>query len=358
MTKRCLELKKSRGLWRQAILRGDEKEIRHHQENMLALKKEIRNGPVLNPGDCLSNRYLLINVLGSGGFGTVWRAFDEVNQHYVAVKVLHGQHMANDQYRRRFARGAKAMQRLVHLNIVNVMDGCKLDGGYFFFVMEHLGGGTLRDAVLEKKLNQKQIGNCLIQIADALRFAHRQNVLHRDVSPENVLLDAQGNAKLTDFDLVRLPDSTAGTGDRVLGKVAFTAPEAMESARNYDEQSEVFALGMTALFAFSEKRLSAAASLRPKDHIDKLNCNSKLRNLLAKSTAFKTEHRTKSMDEFCQQLIGATDNLQQTNPFVSKTLLVATCLALLLLGSFVFLLDFFGVPPESNNASKSNKPTR
>jgi serine/threonine protein kinase len=178
------------------------------------LKRRLREGPRLGAGDCLSDRYFLIEELGSGGFATVWKAFDEEHRRLVALKVLHGQYADNSERRERFRRGAKAMQGLAHPHVTRILEPYREDGGYHYFVMEFVAGGTFLQAVVAGQIAGKEVARVILQVGDALDFAHSKGVIHRDVTPDNVLLDESGLAKLTDFDLVRvlIPPAEHGPG--------------------------------------------------------------------------------------------------------------------------------------------------
>jgi len=129
------------------------------------------------------------------------------------------------------------------------------DGGFLFFVMEHLSGGDLRRAVLDGHFDREGVLRIVREVGEALAFAHARNVVHRDVKPGNVLLDAEGHAKLTDFDLVRAVDTTGGTRTGMMGTVVYAAPELLYKAQKADARADVYGLGMTAIFALTGEDL-------------------------------------------------------------------------------------------------------
>jgi serine/threonine protein kinase len=289
-------------LARQAELHlgGSSEERKANEQRMLEVKRQLRGGPQLKPGDWLSDRYRLLEDVGHGGFGTVWRAFDVKTNQEVAVKVLHGHLCDSAERRKRFGRGVRAMQRLTHPNIVRILNEEGEDGGYHYFVMEYVPGGTFAQAVTSGALTAEQRIQAVLQVGDALAFAHDRGVVHRDVSPDNILMDAPGGAvRLTDFDLVLLDDSTGCTRTAAhMGKPVYAAPECLESANEADARCDVYSLGMTAVFALHGKKLPSLMSNRKKFFQD-LACPAAVRRVLARAAKPGRDERFASMKEFC-----------------------------------------------------------
>jgi formylglycine-generating enzyme required for sulfatase activity len=288
---------------RRGLLRAgaSPEEIQAVELKLRDLKRQIREGPRLKEGDCLSNRYFLIEEVGSGGFATVWRALDEDTGLVVAVKVLHGQHGDSGERHERFWRGARAMQGLAHPNVVRILDSRPdmEDGGHHYFVMEYIAGGTFFKAVTGGNLTAEERIGVILDVSEALAEAHERGLLHRDVTPDNILLeDGTGQAKLTDFDLVRLADSTGGTRTGALGKFIYAAPECMESADKVDQRCDVYSLGMTAVFAFHGKKLPHAALRRWDRFLDELSCPGGIKAVLERATEFDRDRRFETMKEF------------------------------------------------------------
>jgi serine/threonine protein kinase len=271
---------------------------------MLEVKRQLRQGPLLQAGEWLAGRYKLLGVLGSGGFATVWRAFDRQSKQVVALKVLHGQHGASAERLDRFRRGARAMQQLTHPHIVRILgEPCQEDGGYHFFAMEYVGGGTFAEAVSRGVPSAVQRLRIIEEVGDALAFAHKRGIVHRDVTPDNILLtEANGSARLTDFDLVRLEDSTGGTRTGALGKYIYAAPECMESAKDVDQRCDVYSLGMTAVFAYHGKKLPYGALRQWEGFLEELGCPDPVKAVLARATAPEPDKRFATMKEFCAGL--------------------------------------------------------
>lgn len=196
--------------------------------------------------------FLLLNVIGVGGSGTVFRAIDLPLSRFVAVKVLRHKLSSNPDAVERFAHEARAAAALSHPNIAQVYTFAALDGHYYL-AMELLERGSLDDRINRLgKLPEHETLELGLQIADALRAAHRQGLLHRDVKPGNILFDAEGVPKIVDFGLVRAhapvpkpgaPADATPTG-HVWGTPYYVAPEKLEGQPE-DVRSDIYSLGAT-----------------------------------------------------------------------------------------------------------------
>ncbi len=271
---------------------------------ILDVRRLLRKGPQLRPGEFLGDgRYQLIEVIGQGGFATVWKAWDGEDQRLVALKVLHGHYSEDRGKRERFFRGARKMAELAHPHIVLVLDSECADDGWHFFVMEHLGGGNFEQAVLRGELTPERRLEILLEVGEALDYAHRKGAVHRDVKPSNILIDEEDGAKLSDFDLVRAADTTGLTATRaMMGTVQFAAPEALESASTATPAADVYSLGSTAVFALGSGRLPAWYYRDPARAIGDLDCGYELKRVLERATAFEAEERYPSVKALCQAL--------------------------------------------------------
>lgn len=225
------------------------------EEEIQGLKRDLRsNHPNLTEGYVLGDRFSLRENIGQGGFGTIWRAFDLRDRKFVAVKVLHVQHRGAESLESRFFRGARQMARLEHPHIVRVVEPKGQEAGYCYFAMEHVTGGNLETAVKEGRLTREQIVEILENIAEALRFAwDSDKLIHRDVKPSNILIDAEGRGLLSDFDLAKSFDATMVTvTGQTLGSYFFMAPEVMKNLKNASRKSDCFSLARTLLWALSD----------------------------------------------------------------------------------------------------------
>ncbi len=291
---------------RKANLSAEGRDIAQVTEEILSLRRRLRQGAQLNAGDYLSDRFQLVEEIGHGGFAQVWKAYDVQGHSLVAVKVLHGQHTRDHSRRERFFRGARHMARLAHPNVVRVIEDHCEDGGYPFFVMEYLAGGDFRQAVLEGRLSLEERLDIVLEVGYALAFAHGRGVVHRDVKPHNILLAVDGSPKLTDFDLVRAADTTGGTRTAMLGTFLYASPEAMADARKAAEPADVYGLGMTAIFALYGSDLPSDVLWELPELVAGLDASARCRDVLLRSVARKLPDRFARVEEYCAALREAT----------------------------------------------------
>src|SRR5207253_5631826 len=195
--------------------------------------------------DVLADRYELEELVGSGGMSSVYRAHDRVLDRRVALKVLHQRLTSEAEYVERFRREARMVAGLLHQNIVTVIDRGE-DNGCPFIVFELVAGENLKQLVnREGPLPVERALEFGVQIARGLAFAHANGYGHRDVKPQNVLLNGDGEAKVTDFGIARSLDVKHGvtqTGT-VLGTSDYIAPEQAQG-QQVDEHTDVYSLGV------------------------------------------------------------------------------------------------------------------
>ena len=178
-------------------------------------------------GERIAGRYELEELVGTGGMSSVYRAYDTVLDRNVALKMLHEHYARDEDYLERFRREARSAAQLSHPSIVTVIDRGEQDGRPFI-VFEYVGGDTLKHVVDERgPLPVREALEIALEVARALAFAHARGVIHRDVKPQNVLLDGDGRAKVMDFGIARSVHVDVGvtqTGT-VLGTSDYIAPE-------------------------------------------------------------------------------------------------------------------------------------
>lgn len=201
--------------------------------------------PTAPPTELLSGRYRLQHELARGGMATVWRAHDDVLGRDVAVKLLHP-HLAHDPaFLDRFRREARSAAGLNHPNVVSVFDWGEEEIGAYL-VMELIEGPSLRDVLrIRGRLAPGEAVSIVAPVADALAAAHRGELIHRDVKPENILLADTGQVKVTDFGLSRAVASSNQTfgSDVIVGSPHYLAPEAVRGDA-LGIQADVYALGV------------------------------------------------------------------------------------------------------------------
>jgi eukaryotic-like serine/threonine-protein kinase len=196
-------------------------------------------------GEVLLDRYELEELVGSGGMSSVYRAHDRLLDRTVALKVLHEHHLADPEYVERFRREARSVAVLSHPNIVTVIDRGEHDGRQFI-VFEYVDGENLKRLIQNgRPVPVDTALQLAVQIAHGLSFAHRNGLVHRDVKPQNVLLNGDGRAKVTDFGIARSLDVKHGmtqTGT-VLGTSDYIAPEQAQG-KDIGERTDVYSLGV------------------------------------------------------------------------------------------------------------------
>jgi eukaryotic-like serine/threonine-protein kinase len=197
-------------------------------------------------GELIGGRYELEELVGSGGMSTVYRAHDRLLERKVALKILHRRFNDDDEYVERFRREARAVAQLAHPNIVTVIDRGE-DAGRQFIVFEYVDGDDLKQLIDKAggRLPIDRVVELGQEIAAALAFAHERGIVHRDVKPQNVLLNEEGRAKVTDFGIARSLDVEHGvtqTGT-VLGTSNYIAPE-QASGQPVDDRSDVYSFGV------------------------------------------------------------------------------------------------------------------
>src|SRR3712207_665015 len=193
---------------------------------------------------CLNGRYRLDARIGSGGMSSVYRAFDTVLERQVAVKLMHREIASDSDQLERFRREARAVAQLSHPHIVGVIDAGE-DENRPYIVFEYVEGEPLKDRI--RRLGRLPVDESLayaIEIARALGCAHANNIVHRDVKPQNVLIDPEGSAKVTDFGIARSLDQEGLTADgRVLGTTDYVSPE-QALGQPVTGQSDLYSLGI------------------------------------------------------------------------------------------------------------------
>jgi len=195
-------------------------------------------------GTVLSGRYKLEAKLGSGGMSTVYLARDTTLDRSVAVKVMHREMSEQADQLERFRQEARAVAKLSHPNVVAVIDAGE-DGGHPYIVFEYVDGETLKQRINRVgALDPQEALAYAIEIARGLTVAHARNMVHRDIKPQNVLIDSEGRAKLTDFGISRQleQDGMTATG-RVLGTTDYVAPE-QAMGHPVDQRSDIYSLGV------------------------------------------------------------------------------------------------------------------
>jgi serine/threonine protein kinase len=193
-------------------------------------------------------QFEILELLGHGGMGAVYKARQPTLDRLVALKILPPQASGDTGFADRFTREARALARLSHPNIVAVHEFGQA-GGLNYFVMEYVEGLNLRQLEQAGKLSAREALKIIPQICDALQFAHDEGIVHRDIKPENVMLDKKGRVKIADFGLARIlgrePEALRLTGTKdVMGTPHYMAPEQVEHPQEVDHRADIYSLGV------------------------------------------------------------------------------------------------------------------
>ncbi|MBP3707705.1 MAG: Stk1 family PASTA domain-containing Ser/Thr kinase [Clostridia bacterium] len=195
-------------------------------------------------GSVIGNRYEILEKIGNGGMATVYKALDKILNRYVAVKILREEFTTDEEFIKRFNAEAQSAARLTHPNIVSVFDVGQ-EYNVYYIVMELIQGKTLKQIIDEDGfLSWKWSINIAVQIASALEMAHKNNIIHRDIKPHNIMITEDGVAKVTDFGIAKaVSNSTITAFGTTLGSVHYFSPEHARGGYT-DSKSDLYSLGV------------------------------------------------------------------------------------------------------------------
>lgn len=196
-------------------------------------------------GKILGNRYEIIEKIGNGGMATVYKSKDRVLNRYVAVKILRDEFTTDEEFIKRFRIEAQSAASLTHPNIVSIFDVGN-EGSLYYIVMELIKGKTLKEIITEENgpLPWKWSLNVVTQIASALETAHKNNIVHRDIKPHNIIITEDGIAKVTDFGIAKaVSNSTITAFGTTIGSVHYFSPEHARGGYT-DSKSDLYSLGV------------------------------------------------------------------------------------------------------------------
>ncbi|MDR3078085.1 MAG: protein kinase [Planctomycetota bacterium] len=194
--------------------------------------------------------YELEDILAEGGMGTIFRASERETGRAAAVKILHREQAENSEFVERFIQEARAAARLSHPNIVKVHNVGKTNNGRYYYTMELVRGTSLAQHIGE--LPAPEAARMFLEVADALEHAHRHGIIHRDIKPDNILVDQDGEPKLTDLGIAILDksDMTGSGSGQVLGTPHYMSPE-QAAGRDITPSTDIYSLGATFYHVFS-----------------------------------------------------------------------------------------------------------
>ncbi|KMY29491.1 serine/threonine protein kinase [Lysinibacillus xylanilyticus] len=259
-------------------------------------------------GKRISDRYKIIELIGGGGMSNVYLAHDMILNRDVAIKILRYDFTNEDELHRRFQREALSATSLTHPNIVSIYDVGD-DGDLHYIVMEYVQGKTLKQYIQEfAPISPARSVHIMKQLTSAIANAHENHIIHRDVKPQNILMDAEGNVKITDFGIAMTLSATSFTQtNSVLGTVHYLSPEQARGG-TATNKSDIYALGivlyelLTGELPFSgESAVSIALkhlqSETPSVRAFDATIPQSLENVVLKATAKDASHRYSTVEE-------------------------------------------------------------
>ncbi|MFJ5562055.1 Stk1 family PASTA domain-containing Ser/Thr kinase [Lysinibacillus xylanilyticus] len=259
-------------------------------------------------GKRISDRYKIIEIIGGGGMSNVYLAHDMILNRDVAIKILRYDFTNEDELHRRFQREALSATSLTHPNIVSIYDVGD-DGDLHYIVMEYVQGKTLKQYIQEfAPISPARSVHIMKQLTSAIANAHENHIIHRDVKPQNILMDAEGNVKITDFGIAMTLSATSFTQtNSVLGTVHYLSPEQARGG-TATNKSDIYALGivlyelLTGELPFSgESAVSIALkhlqSETPSVRAFDATIPQSLENVVLKATAKDASHRYSTVEE-------------------------------------------------------------
>ena len=264
-------------------------------------------------GTLISERYRLEEKIGSGGMSSVYRAFDPTLERWVAIKLMHRDISNDPDQLERFRREARAVAQLNHPHVVTVIDAGEDDGNPYI-VFEYVEGETLKERI--RRLGRLPVAEAVayaIEIGRALECAHENKLVHRDVKPQNVLIDRDGRAKVTDFGIARSLEAQGLTATgRVLGTTDYVSPE-QALGHEVTGQSDIYSLGivlyemLTGETPFQADTQVAVAMKHVRDPLPdaqrrRPEISSALAAVVERSTAKETQNRYPTVSQMVHDL--------------------------------------------------------
>ena len=193
----------------------------------------------------------ILELLGQGGMGVVYKARQRQLDRLVALKILPPQIGLTEAFAERFTREARSLARLSHPRIVMIYDFGRTQAGLYYFIMEYVDGTDLRRVIQTGELSVSEALKIIPQICEALQYAHEEGIVHRDIKPENILLNKKGQVRIADFGLAKLLDRPATGPTSMLTKVGqqmgtphYMAPEQIEHPSGVDHRADIYSLGV------------------------------------------------------------------------------------------------------------------
>lgn len=269
---------------------------------------------MLSKGQKINNRYEIVKSIGEGGMANVYLANDKILDRKVAVKVLRGDLSSDDKFIRRFQREALSVSNLSHPNIVEVYDVGEEDGEYYI-VMEYIEGKTLKQLLKKREsLTLTEVIDIMTQLTDGISHAHESYIIHRDIKPQNIMIQDDGRIKITDFGIAMALNATQLTQtNSVMGSVHYLPPE-QASGKGATIKSDIYSMGilmyelLTGTVPFKGDNAVEIALKHMKDKIPSIrkqdpSIPQSVENILLKATAKNPRNRYDTAKEMHEDLL-------------------------------------------------------
>lgn len=279
---------------------------------------------MLSKGQKINDRYEIIKSIGEGGMANVYLANDTILDRKVAVKVLRGDLSSDDKFIRRFEREALSVSNLSHPNIVEVYDVGEEDGSHYI-VMEYIDGKTLKQLLKKREsLTLTEVIDIMTQLTDGIAHAHESYIIHRDIKPQNIMIEDDGRVKITDFGIAMALNATQLTQtNSVMGSVHYLPPE-QASGKSATVKSDIYSLGimmyelLTGSVPFKGDNAVEIALKHMKDKIPSIrkqdpSIPQSVENIILKACAKNPRNRYDSAKEMHEDLVNCLNEEHQND---------------------------------------------
>ena len=273
---------------------------------------------MLSKGQKINERYEIVKTIGEGGMANVYLANDTILDRKVAIKVLRGDLSSDEKFIRRFQREALSVSNLSHPNIVEVYDVGEEDGSHYI-VMEYIDGKTLKQLLKKRDtLTLSEVIDIMTQLTDGIAHAHESYIIHRDIKPQNIMIEDDGRIKITDFGIAMALNATQLTQtNSVMGSVHYLAPE-QASGKSATIKSDIYSMGIlmyeliTGNVPFKGDNAVEIALKHMKDKIPSIrkldpSIPQSVENILLKATAKNPRNRYDNAKEMHEDLLHCMD---------------------------------------------------
>ena len=294
--------------------------------------------------------YKIIEKLGAGGMGIIFKAKDLKLDRIVALKFLPASYSLDEDIKKRFVHEAKAVSKLQHNNICTVHEINETQDGQLFICMDYYEGETLKDKLKKGKLELKEALDITLQICEGLKKAHEKNIVHRDIKPANILITKDGIVKILDFGLAKVRGQSQITKyESTIGTTAYMSPE-QAKGEDVDQRSDIWSLGVVFYEMISgnlpfKGEYDQAIIYSILNRVpEELEAPKKIKSFIIKSLQKKTINRYQSIDEILVEFnLLPLSSLNKSVVLIKEKRLTSKIKINLLIFSFILLLSVIAI---------------